>query len=64
MTHIYRSLVVLLLSFLLIFFMSSGHVNVSVAAFIEIFKSGPNISQQVIALISVGIIGVIGIRRR
>jgi hypothetical protein len=63
MTHIYKSLVVLL-SFLLIFFMSSGHANLSVAAFMEIFKLGPNIPQQVIALIAIGIIGAIGIRRR
>ena len=61
----------MLFSFVLIFFMSSGHVNESIAAFMNVFnikidkiRSGPVISHQIIILITVGIVGLIGIRRR
>ena len=68
MTDFYKSLVVVLSSFLLFFFMS-GHMSESVAAFIGIFKIEkmqlrPVIPEQVFTLLAIGIIGFIGINRR
>jgi hypothetical protein len=61
----------MLLSFLLMFFASSGHVNESVAAIIEILNVkiekiglGPIVPEQIIVLITVGIVGLLGIRRK
>lgn len=71
MTHFYKSLVVVLFSFVLIFFMSTGQGNASFAAFMNVFnirideiQLGPNIPKQFMTLIAIGVIGFIGIRRR
>ena len=71
MTHSYKSLVVVLLSCFIILFMSSGHMNEGVAAFVDVFtiriekiRLIPVIPQQTMNLLAIGIIGLINIRSK